>query len=163
MPFHAAGTYSPGSTDNLMSKAISSYTPSIKALGYAKYRAKAIDNTSGSLLITTMPTTPRALRLDARQFPATMPNTTGQAPYLDADLYPDLPGVADEKRQVMDITSGRMRIEALDLPSVDQVVNSLQGCSIAHFACHGSTDHTDPSSSGLVLQKQGEGQEAEQD
>ena len=135
MPFHAAGTYTPSSTENTISRAISSYSPSIKALGYAQHRARATDNTRSSLLI------------------ATMPNTTGQALHLDADPFPDLRCVADEKREVIDIMNGRMLIEALDSPSVDQVVNSLRGCSIAHFACHSLTNHTDPSSSGLVLQK----------
>jgi CHAT domain-containing protein len=110
-----------------------------------------------------MPTTPEAPRPDARQFPATMPNTPGWATHSDANSFPDLRGVADEKREVMDITNGRIPIEALDLPSVDQVVNSLRSCSIAHFACHGSTNHTDPSNSGLVLQKQRDGQKAERD
>ncbi|OBT51882.1 hypothetical protein VE04_07853 [Pseudogymnoascus sp. 24MN13] len=156
MPFYAAGTYSPSSTENIISRAISSYTPSIKALGYAQHRARATVNIRGSLLIATMPTTPKAPHLDARKVPATMRNTTGQAVYL-GDPLPDLRGVVDEKREVMEITSGRMPVEALDFPSVDQVVNSLRGCSIAHFACYGSTNHTDPSSSGLVLQKRGEG------
>ncbi|KAL5344725.1 hypothetical protein ACLOAV_010417 [Pseudogymnoascus australis] len=66
-----------------------------------------------------MPTTPETPRLNARQFPATLPNTTDQALYVDADPFPNLHGVADEKREVMDITRGRMPIEALDLPSVD--------------------------------------------
>ena len=56
-----------------------------------------------------------------------------------------------------------MSIEPLDLPSVGQVINKLQDCLIAHFACHGYTNHIDPSNSGSILQKQGEGQEMEQD
>lgn len=163
MPFHAAGIYSPDSTENAIGRAISSYTPSIKALAYAQHRAKATDNTRGSLLITTMPTTPKAPRPSARQFLSMMLNTPGHIPQLSANPFPDLCGVTDEKQIVMEATNGRMPIEALDSPSVDQIVNSLRACSIAHFACHGSTNHTDPSSSGLVLQKRGEGNEAEQD
>ncbi|KAK3934877.1 hypothetical protein QBC46DRAFT_347180 [Diplogelasinospora grovesii] len=58
MPFHAAGTHADGSTENTFSRAISSYTPSIKALGYARHRARATENARGSLLIAAMPTTP---------------------------------------------------------------------------------------------------------
>ncbi|KAK4244031.1 CHAT domain-containing protein [Corynascus novoguineensis] len=84
MPFYTARIHSPSSTENVFSRAISSYTPSIKALGYTQHRSRATGRAEGSLLIATMPTTP-------------------------------------------------------------------------------PRDHIDPSNSGLVLQKQGEGQEAEQD
>jgi len=39
LPFHAAGNHSLGSTRNTFSRAISSYTPTLKALGYARERA----------------------------------------------------------------------------------------------------------------------------
>lgn len=144
MPFHAAGVHSPSSTDNTFSRAISSYTPSIKALGYAQHRARATDRTRGSLLIATMPTTP------------------AQAMQADARKPPDLPGVTEEGMEITHMAAGYMPIQRLDLPNVEQVVDQLQNCSIAHFACHGSTDYADPSNSGLILQKRG-GQGLEQD
>ncbi|KAL2195348.1 CHAT domain-containing protein [Corynascus similis CBS 632.67] len=144
MPFHAAGIHSPSSTENAFSKAISSYTPSIKALGYSQRRSRATGSAKDSLLIATMPTTPaQGLQPDARK-------------------PPDLPGVVEEKKRISNVMNAYLSIEPLDLPSVDQVVNKLQDCLIARFACHGYTDHIDPSNSGLILQKQGEGQEAEQ-
>ncbi|KAL2192307.1 CHAT domain-containing protein [Corynascus similis CBS 632.67] len=145
MPFHAAGVHSPGSTENVFSRAISSYTPSIKALGYAQHRSRATGTAHGSLLIATMPTTPaRGLQPDTRK-------------------PPDLPGVLEEKKRIANVMNAYMSIQPLDLPSIDQVVDKLQDCRIVHFACHGYTDHIDPSNSGLILQKQGKGQEAEQD
>ncbi|KAK3906569.1 CHAT domain-containing protein [Staphylotrichum tortipilum] len=69
MPFHAAGVHSPGSTENAFSKAVSSYTPSIKALEYAQQRARATDGARGALLIATMPTTPGQASPDARKPP----------------------------------------------------------------------------------------------
>ncbi|KAI0854039.1 CHAT domain-containing protein [Daldinia vernicosa] len=143
MPFHVAGIHSSNSTENTFSKAISSYTPSIKTLGYAQHRARTTDSARGSLLIATMPTTP------------------SQAPHLRASN--DLPGVVEEKEAVLNLTKEHIPIELLDLPSVEQVVDKLPECTIAHFACHGSTDHVDPSQSGLILQKGGTGQETEQD
>jgi tetratricopeptide (TPR) repeat protein len=142
MPFHAAGLYSPGSTENAFNRVVSSYTPSIKALRHAQHRAQATDSGHGSLVITTMPTTP------AKASEAALAN---------------LPGVIKEKEKIADIADGYMPIELLDLPSADQVIDKLASCYIAHFACHGLTDHADPSSSGLILQKQIDGQEAEQD
>jgi CHAT domain-containing protein len=49
-------------------------------------------------------------------------------------------------------TKGFVTIEELDQPNASQVVDSLKKSTIAHFACHGYTDHRDPSNSGLVLQ-----------
>ncbi|KAL2136726.1 hypothetical protein VTI74DRAFT_1767 [Chaetomium olivicolor] len=145
MPFHAAGVHSPSSTENAFSRAVSSYTPSIKTLGYAQHRARATGSAQGSLLIATMPTTPAQVLQPAACKP------------------PDLPGVVEEKKKIANTMNAYMSIEPLDLPSVDQVVDKLRDCCIVHFACHGYTDHTDPSNSGLILQNQGEGQEAEQD
>jgi tetratricopeptide (TPR) repeat protein len=145
MPFHAAGMHSPGSTENAFHRVISSYTPSIKALEYAQRRAKATSSVVGSLLIATMPTTP------------------GKASQPDSTKLRDLPGVTEERKMITDIAKGYIPVEQLDLPSVDQVVDKLSSCYIAHFACHGSTDHMDPSNSGLVLQKRGENDKPEQD
>lgn len=56
-PFHAAGDHSRGSTRNTLSRAISSYIPTIKALSFA--RQKKLDlHTDPRLLLVAMPTTP---------------------------------------------------------------------------------------------------------
>ncbi|KAM7205892.1 CHAT domain containing protein [Rhypophila sp. PSN 637] len=125
MPFHAAGTHSANSTDNLYSRAVSSYAPSIKALAYAHSRSKATDRTKGTLLMATMSTTPGSPK------------------------PPDLPGVAKEKEKILDITGRHLLTESIDQPSVNRLIERLPHCSIAHFACHGSTDYSDPSNSGL--------------
>ncbi|KAM7182922.1 CHAT domain containing protein, partial [Rhypophila sp. PSN 637] len=132
MPFHAAGTHSVNSTDNLYSRAVSSYAPSIKALAYAHSRAKATDRTKGTLLMATMSTTPGSPK------------------------PPDLPGVAKEKQKILDVTGRHLLTESIDQPSVNRLIKRLPHCSIAHFACHGSTDYSDPSNSGLILQKSGD-------
>ncbi|ROT37123.1 hypothetical protein SODALDRAFT_279961, partial [Sodiomyces alkalinus F11] len=131
MPFHAAGIHRRGSTTTAYHRAISSYAPSIKTLAHARIRA---DNpkTSGSLLLVTMPTTP------ARE--------GEKAP-------PDLPGVAAEKDIMLGVTKGHLAAEHMEGPSVDDVLGALSRCSVAHFACHGSSDPVDPSQSGLILQR----------
>ena len=142
MPFHAAGVHTPGSTENAYSHVISSYSPSIKALAHAQRREKVATTTSastnsteaaqGSLLVVTMPSTP--------------PNTTNHSPG-------NLEKVGEEQAHIAATVNGRMEVQHLDLPSVADVVGKLPSCTIAHFACHGSTDRADPSRSGLILQK----------
>jgi CHAT domain-containing protein len=63
-----------------------------------------------------------------------------------------LPGVTEEKHEVLEAVSGFLATEELDQPNAGKVIESLKGCTIAHFACHGYTDHSDPSNSGLVFQ-----------
>jgi len=86
MPFHAAGLHMRGSTENAYSRVISSYTPSIKALAHARNWARGTEGSRaahGSLLITTMPTTPRA--------------------YSEKDAPKDLPGVIKEKDEIIKV------------------------------------------------------------
>ncbi|KAF4331600.1 tetratricopeptide-like helical [Fusarium beomiforme] len=141
MPFHAAGSHCPGQTENAYNRAISSYTPSIKALAYARSRVKGMETngTNGTLLLTTMPTTPKGP--DCRKPP------------------PDLPGVIEEQEKVVDAASGNLAVTLGSHLNAGQVMETLRDCCIAHFACHGYTDGADPSNSGLILQKSGEGSE----
>lgn len=52
------------------------------------------------------------------------------------------------------VTKGHLVAQNMERPSVCQVLDELRRCSVAHFACHGSTDHIDPFQSGLILQRQ---------
>ena len=137
MPFHAAGIHVDDSTDTAFHRATSSYAPSIKALAHAQQRAKDAERTQGSLMVVTMPTTP---------------SSQGEQ---SASL--NLPGVTKEKNLLLQATSGHIPPEEMEHPDTDRVLEGLQRCSIAHFACHGTTDYTDPSNSGLILQKKGAG------
>jgi hypothetical protein len=140
MPFHAAGDHSPGSTENTFSHVISSYALSIKALSYSRSRCSVDMSLKLKALIATMPVTP------------------GMKPGLDR-----LPGVLDEKRSVMEILQHYTTVEELEQPSAEAIVHSVEECNIAHFACHGRTNHIDPSSSGLILQRKDESGSAVQD
>lgn len=127
MPFHAAGIHTRDSTANTISRVVSSYTPSIKALAWAQTRHSKIQNRSrGAFMMTTMPTTPG---------------------------YKALSGVTREKDEIIAKISGHIETQALDLPDSQSVLKHLSQCSIAHFACHGTIDRQDPSNSGLILRR----------
>jgi tetratricopeptide (TPR) repeat protein len=126
MPFHAAGDHSFRSDRNLFTRAISSYTPSIKALAYSRERLQKNDICGENMLLATMTTTPG---------------------------LPTLPGVEVEKKAILERLPAYFKSEVHDHPSALRIIQSLEHCSIAHFACHGFSDHTDPSKNGLVFQK----------
>ncbi|KAG7429509.1 hypothetical protein Forpi1262_v009541 [Fusarium oxysporum f. sp. raphani] len=65
----------------------------------------------------------------------------------------NLPGVEEEMREILNLTRSHMRTTAYTHPSTDQALEVLKACHIAHFACHGTSDYSDPSNSGLILQK----------
>lgn len=128
-PFHAAGDHSPGSSRNTMSCVISSYTPTIKALFYARERdLDLVNNPDAQLLLVTMPKTP------------------GEK---------DLPDVDREVSEIVDITTGSITTKHLERPSADQVLEHFQAgkYNAMHFACHGISDAKEPSKSHLVLLK----------
>ncbi|KXG51529.1 Tetratricopeptide-like helical [Penicillium griseofulvum] len=125
LPFHAAGDHSPGSLENALSCVLSSYTPSIKMLQFAREKTRTL-NTQSVLLVT-------------------MPKTPGED---------DLPGVMAESQAIQEAVTTPHTVKSLIQPSAENVLHGLQDCSIAHFACHGSSDMNDPSNSFLALQGQ---------
>jgi len=128
MPFHAAGIYedSPDNAyDNAYDRSISSYTPSVKALSYARKR----QNTScshDSILIATMATTP-----DEKALPESI----------------------NEKNALLRATRGAFPFKHLAQPSSLEVMDALADCTIAHFACHAGSHPVDPQKSCLILQR----------
>ncbi|MFE1500617.1 CHAT domain-containing protein, partial [Streptomyces albidoflavus] len=82
----------------------------------------------------------------------------------DAPGLPPLQHVAEEARRVRALLPRRINLTAPephdegprpapggDVPTTAAVLARLPECAIVHFACHGATDHTDPSRSRLFL------------
>ena len=139
LPIHAAGHHTNPADPGLrtvIDRVISSYTPTIGALAHARTaHAAAVTGAARRSLIVAMPTTP--------DLPggAELIYVPAEAALLRARL--PRPTVLSE------ISAPR---DAADqLPTKAAVLAHLPGCAIAHFACHGYTDPTDPSQSRLLL------------
>lgn len=131
LPFHAAGDHASSSTQNTVSVAISSYTPTLKALRYARERARRSGQSAHDqprLLTVAMPTTPG---------------------------HRELPGVIEEVTQVERLAQNSFTTQSLQWPSCDAVMNRLADHDIVHFACHGLSNVLDPSESCMILQHRG--------
>lgn len=131
MLFHAAGDYSSqaGPYENTPSYVISSYTPTIKTLRYARERdarnAKS-EKTKQKLLIATMPEIP------------------------DQD---PLPGTTKEALSVRLAMEKTYAVKSLLSPSAGDVLNSLEVYDMVHLGCHGMPDPEAPSRGCLIFQK----------
>lgn len=111
-----------------MGQIIPSYTPTIRALSYAgscASRAAKIRTSETSILVVTLPTTPK--------------------------LKP-LPGVDHEKLAIRQITKDICRIKTFESPTAAKVLNDMSGLDIVHFACHALADPEDPSNSHIMFQ-----------
>jgi tetratricopeptide (TPR) repeat protein len=136
-PFHSAGDVAAGIAESTYSRAVSSYTLTVKALQYSRGRASPTASISSKrdawrALVVTMPTTPCADPLE---------------------------GTRREKAEVTNALEPFVSVESLEHPDAASTMAQLRKCNVAHFACHGVSDPSDPSKSGLILQKAGSGTE----
>lgn len=125
-PFHAAGDHRPKSTNNTMSRAISSYIPTIKALSYARQKKFELLG-----------------KQDSRVLLVTMTNTPGRK-------WNRLSKAAVEAKEIVSLV-GKDRTTQLDHPSAAKVLAELPSHDAIHFACHGVSDPKSPSNSALLL------------
>jgi tetratricopeptide (TPR) repeat protein len=126
LPLHAAGIYEDGSKENAMNYVCSSYTPTLKALRYARARqASSTTTTKPEALVVAMPETPDGKSRDLKVNP--------------------------EIRAIREAIAAKFSVKIRIKPSCKDVISRLESASIAHFACHAVSDPKDPSSSKLKL------------
>ncbi|MBO0914952.1 CHAT domain-containing protein [Streptomyces laculatispora] len=138
LPLHAAGFHTDLGPERhrrtVLDRMISSYTPTVRALHYARSRQP---RTAGQSLIVAMPTTPGHNPL---------PHAAEEARRIQARLCRPVqltePAVAPDGAQLP---------VGVGSPTAAAVLARLPQCAIAHFACHGVSDRTDPSQSRLLL------------
>lgn len=124
LPLHTAGYHRDRrSGRTVLDRAVSSYTPTLRALLEAR-RSSAADRRSDRLLVVDAPDLPGLRRIDSAAERKAL-----------FDAFPD------DRRTVLDT--------AVATPSA--VRNELPLHRWVHFSCHGSQDLADPSRGGLRL------------
>ena len=124
LPLHAAGEHWLGSTDNTLSHVVSSYSPTLKVLQFSREKLwTPLTAESSKVLIVAMPKTPAHDNLN----------------------------VNDEITAIQRHVGSSASIEVLTAPTDAAVLEQITTCSLVHFACHGSSDVTQPSESAPLL------------
>ncbi|MEU2247017.1 CHAT domain-containing protein [Streptomyces sp. NPDC019224] len=127
LPLHAAGRGGPDSGTWVMDRAVSSYTPTLRAL--ARARAGLAAGARGG---RGAPPAPLVVAL------------------AETPGAPPLPGVTREAEVLAELFPGRRLMAGADA-TVDAVGRALEAHPWVHFSCHGVSELLSPSQSGLVL------------
>jgi hypothetical protein len=140
LPIHAAGYHADQAGNScrrtVIDRIVSSYTPSIRALRYARERGNPAAP-AGRSLIVAMPTTPGV--------PGRLHHVPAEAERLHSRL--PLPvQLTEPGTPSQDSIAGSQ-----GMPTKANVLALLPSCPIAHFACHSRSDPADPSRSLLLL------------
>jgi tetratricopeptide (TPR) repeat protein len=122
LPLHAAGHHD-GAECWVMDRVISSYTPTLRSLGYARSRRADTpsDISRSAAVIVAVPAVP------------------GVSP---------LPAARSEARAISALVPGARILED---PAAADVLAALAECPVAHFACHAYTHWASLGASRLVL------------
>ena len=123
LPVQAAGRSDPGQSA-VLDRVVSSFTPTVRALIHARRTSAPDVSAQGQTLAVAMPRTPGAS---------------------------DLPGAEAELAAVVRHVGGDVRTLVGEQVQREAVNASLSVADWAHFACHGYSDLTAPSTSRLLL------------
>ena len=136
LPIHAAGHHAARGADRtVMDRVISSYTPTIRALAYARQHTRGLPGRPRSLIVG-MPVTP------GLPGGSPLPGVPGEISAIRF-LLPDPVILIEPTGPVTEATGTP--------PTRADVFGHLPGCAIAHFACHAASHPSDPSQSLLYL------------
>jgi CHAT domain len=125
LPIHAAGYHELGSTRSVIDCVISSYTPTIKALAYARERSvRSRSATSQRAMLVGM---------------------------LDTPEQNKLPSVVTEINGLENLLSSCIHTTVIQNPTRENVLSALPHHQIVHFSCHSYSSLTNPSLSKLLL------------
>ncbi|MEJ8639827.1 CHAT domain-containing protein [Streptomyces sp. MS2.AVA.5] len=160
LPLHAAGYHTdpPDSPQRrtVMDRVVSSYTPTVRALRHAR-RQTAQPSADVPALVVAMPTTPGLphegrltfVEAEVAVVRRHLPNTVLLS---EPDAPAPGPSSSTRARASAHTTTAHEADTAPTLPPTrDRVLQHLPHCPIAHFSCHGATNHADPSQSLLLL------------
>ena len=127
LPIHASGYHDSSRLKTALDRIISSYSPTVKSLSYARERASRADQ----------------IILKDKAILVAMPTTPGKTP---------LPGVGKEAKELEDPFSN-MSIDTtlMQNPTRTAVLFELPKHTVVHFACHGNSAD-DPSQSCFLLE-----------
>ena len=99
-------------------------------------------------VVSSYTTTVRGLAYSRAQYPDPAAATTLIIAVPDAPGAPSLPGVTAETNALAELIPGA---HVLSHPTRDTVLAALPSYLIAHFACHGYADWSNPAASQLIL------------
>jgi hypothetical protein len=129
LPLHAAGRPDGAAGDCVLDRVVSSYTPTVRALRYARQQAAGPDGPGGALIVgvAAVPGSPEA----------------------------DLPDVPEEIARVSDLLPDPIVLtdgaDPETHPTRVNVFAWLPSCSVVHFACHAVSAPGDPLGPMLFL------------
>ncbi|MEU9090324.1 CHAT domain-containing protein [Streptomyces sp. NPDC048428] len=131
LPLHAAGRGAADSGTWVIDRAVSSYTPTLRALVRAR----------SGLAAGTRAGTPTGTPAQLSPLVVALADTPGAAP---------LPGVAREAELLAELFPARRLLAGPDA-TVEAVGGALEAHPWVHFSCHGISELFNPSQSGLAL------------
>ena len=130
MPIHAAGDYASNPKIIASNYVISSYTPTIKSLAYARRKVSEVRGRPGNNVLI-------------------VGNSVGTSRASSKGVLSEVPA---EIKAIEQAAKGAIGTTCtIPHPHKRIVLDNLSSCNIAHFSCHGFTDPRNPCNSHLLL------------